>query len=193
MPSPVFRRRRAVAFAPSLLAVTRAPLLDLAFPKVNDFGMRIPSNPIANVVARVAACSAFILAAAVGSVRSASAQSAPVDLSGEWRLEFRSVPSTTDSSVKSAPWLNFTVTMVQVDSAIGGAMRSDGPSGQFGCKRRGNDVCEAGRMRLSWDEQDWQLFEFRLTPGDSNKGEGKAEIRFPTGATDRYAFTMVRP
>ena len=124
--------------------------------------------------------------------QSAPAQSVPASLAGEWRLEFRSVPSATDSSVKSAPWLNFTATLVQVDSTIGGAMRSDGPSGQFGCKRRSADVCEAGRMRLSWDEQDWQLFEFHLTPGDQSKGSGKAEIRFPTGATDRYSFTMVK-
>lgn len=122
----------------------------------------------------------------------AHAQPAVTNLAGEWRFEFRSEPSPTDPAVKSAPWLNFTVTLVQVDSAVGGAMRSDGPSGQFGCKRRGDDVCTAGRMRLSWDEQDWQLFEFRLAPGEKDKGTGKAEIRFPTGATDRYSFTMVR-
>ena len=60
------------------------------------------------------------------------------------------------------------------------------------CKRRGDDVCAAGRMRLSWDEQDWQTFEFRLTPGSTDKGSGRAEIRFPTGQTDRYTFTMTR-
>lgn len=121
----------------------------------------------------------------------ASAQTAP-PLAGEWRLEFRSEPSPTDSAVKSAPWLNFTAVVVQVDSAIGGSMRSDGPTGQFGCKRRGSEECSAGRMRLSWDEQDWQVFEFKLTPGATDRGTGKAEIRFPNGSIDRYSFTMTR-
>ncbi|MEO7998630.1 MAG: hypothetical protein ABI852_14370 [Gemmatimonadaceae bacterium] len=151
------------------------------------------SNPGENERMNTRWISSLLLsAAAVFGTQAAHAQSAATNLAGEWRFEFRSEPSPTDPAVKSAPWLNFTVTLVQVDSTIGGAMRSDGPSGQFGCKRRGDDVCSAGRMRLSWDEQDWQTFEFKLTPGEKDKGAGKAEIRFPTGATDRYSFTMVR-
>jgi hypothetical protein len=124
--------------------------------------------------------------------RAASAQASPADLAGEWRLEFRFEGNSADPASRPAPWLTFTATVVQVDSGVGGAMRSDGPSGQFGCKRRGDDVCSAGRMRLSWDEQDWQVFEFRLTPGAPEKGTGRAEIRFPNGATDKYSFTMTR-
>lgn len=121
-----------------------------------------------------------------------SAPSATPVLGGEWRLEFRSEANPADPSSRATPWLTFDATVVQVDSALGGAMRSTGPSGQFGCKRRGDDVCASGRMRLSWDEQDWQVFEFRLNSGSTDKGTGRAEIRFPTGQTDKYTFTMVR-
>ncbi|MEP6832465.1 MAG: hypothetical protein ABJB74_03685 [Gemmatimonas sp.] len=117
---------------------------------------------------------------------------AETSLAGDWKLEFRTTPNPADLQSKTAPWLTFIATLVQVDSAIGASMRSDGPSGQFGCKRRADDACSAGKMRLSWDEQDWQLFEFQLTPGSTDKGTGRAEIRFPTGQTDRYTFTMTR-
>lgn len=135
---------------------------------------------------------ALVLAVGFGAARSAPAQAAPVSLEGEWRLEFRSEPNPADPAARPAPWLTFTATVVQVDSGVGGAMRSTGPTGQFGCKRRGEDVCAGGRMRLSWDEQEWQTFEFRLTPGSRDTGSGRAEIRFPNGATDRYTFVMSR-
>lgn len=124
--------------------------------------------------------------------RPSLAQRPETTLAGEWKLEFRSAGNSADPQARTAPWLTFYATMVQVDSVIGAAMRSDGPTGQFGCKRRGDDACSAGRMRLSWDEQDWQVFEFQLTPGATDKGSGRAEIRFPTGQTDRYTFTMTR-
>jgi hypothetical protein len=38
--------------------------------------------------------------------------------------------------MKPAPWITFTATVVQLDSTLGGAMRSDGPTGQFGCRLR---------------------------------------------------------
>lgn len=116
----------------------------------------------------------------------------PISLEGQWRLEFRSEPGPADPTAKPTSWLTFNTVVVQVDSGVGGAMQSTGPTGQFACKRRGDDVCAGGRMRLSWDDQEWQVFEFKLTPGDPNRGAGKAEIRFPTGQTDRYTFTMVR-
>lgn len=137
--------------------------------------------------------SAFAAGGQEVNAQSADAsRSAVTNLAGEWRLEFRFESNSTDPAARPAPWLNFTATVVQVDSGVGGSMRSDGPSGQFGCKRRGDDVCAAGRMRLSWDEQDWQVFEFKLATGEKDRGSGKAEIRFPNGATDRYSFTMVR-
>lgn len=135
---------------------------------------------------------ALFLTAGLAAGRPSVAQSATPNLAGEWRLEFKFESNSADPASRPAPWLTFIATVVQVDSGVGGAMRSDGPSGQFGCKRRGDDVCSAGRMRLSWDEQDWQVFEFRLTSGTPDKGTGRAEIRFPNGATDKYSFTMVR-
>lgn len=126
------------------------------------------------------------------STRASHAQPPKVDVAGVWRLEFRSVANPADPQSRSTPWMTFTATLVQVDSTIGASMTSNGPSGQFGCKRRGDDTCTAGRMRLSWDEQDWQTFEFQLNADDKTKGAGKAEIRFPTGQTDRYTFTMTR-
>lgn len=134
----------------------------------------------------------LLLVAVLTATNEASAQAGKTGLAGEWRLEFRSEPNPADPASRATPWITFDATVVQVDSAMGGAMRSTGPSGQFGCKRRGDDVCASGRMRLSWDEQDWQLFEFRLDPGSTDKGTGRAEIRFPTGQTDKYTFTMVR-
>ena len=141
---------------------------------------------------RMGCASLALTAVAIVGGKTSNAQSAPTNLAGQWRLEFKSVANPADSSSRSAPWLTFTATVVQVDSALGGAMQSTGPSGQFGCKRHGDSVCDAGRMRLSWDEQDWQTFEFRLDQGSTTKGTGRAEIRFPTGSTDRYTFTMVK-
>lgn len=134
------------------------------------------------------------LAWACGSLipASAGAQTAAPSIAGEWRLEFRSAGSSADPEAKPTPWLTFDAMVVQVDSGVGGSMRSTGPTGQFGCKRRSETECAGGRMRLSWDEQDWQTFEFKLTPGSMDKGTGRAEIRFPTGQTDRYTFTMTR-
>ncbi|MBC8089863.1 MAG: hypothetical protein H7Z40_21595 [Phycisphaerae bacterium] len=91
---------------------------------------------------------AIIVGALIGG-RTLLAQPAVPNLAGEWRLEFSTVANAADPASRPARWLTFTATLVQVDSGVGGAMRSDGPSGQFGCKRRGNDVCTAGRMRLS--------------------------------------------
>lgn len=135
---------------------------------------------------------ALLVLCAVGGAQPAHAQKPSNPFEGEWRLEFRTEANPADPASRPAPWLTFTATVVQVDSGVGGAMRSTGPTGQFGCKRRGYDVCAAGRMRLSWDEQEWQTFEFRLLPESRDKGTGRAEIRFPTGATDKYTFTMTR-
>ena len=134
----------------------------------------------------------FVTVAGVAGGHAAFAQRAETNLTGEWKLEFRSAGSSADPQARPTPWLTFTATLVQLDSTVGAAMRSDGPSGQFGCKRRADDACSVGRMRLGWDEQDWQTFEFQLTPGSSDKGSGRAEIRFPTGQTDRYTFVMSR-
>ena len=138
----------------------------------------------------LAALLPLVAVATIGST--SAAQLTETNLAGEWKLEFRSAGTSADLQARPAPWLTFTATVVQLDSTVGAAMRSDGPSGQFGCKRRVPDVCTAGRMRLSWDEQDWQTFEFQLTPGSVDKGSGRAEIRFPTGQTDRYTFVMTR-
>lgn len=143
-------------------------------------------------LAERAVCLALLTVAWGSVATSASAQGATPSLAGEWRLEFRSAGSSADPDAKPAPWLTFDAVVVQIDSGVGGAMRSSGPTGQFGCKRRSDTECAAGRMRLSWDEQDWQTFEFKLTPGSVDKGTGRAEIRFPTGQTDRYTFTMSR-
>ena len=111
---------------------------------------------------------------------------------GEWRLAFTQQSNSGEPNMKPAPWYTFSATVVQLDSTIGGAMRTDGPSGQFGCKLRAR-VCAAGRMRLSWDEQDWQLFEFTLDSASTTKGAGRAEIRFPDGAVHKYTFVLTRP
>lgn len=114
---------------------------------------------------------------------------------GEWTLAFSAVSRSGDgaprSDAKPTPWLTFTAFVVQVDSTLGGAMRSDGPTGQFGCRLRAGS-CAAGRMRLSWDQQDWQVFEFTLDSGSSTAGTGRAEIRFPDGGVDRYTFMISR-
>ncbi len=117
---------------------------------------------------------------------------APAGYAGEWKLAFTSESRSGEPNLKPAPWLTFTATVVQVDSTLGGAMRSDGPTGQFGCRLRG-DVCTAGRMRLSWDEQDWQVFQFALDSGSTTRGTGRAELRFPDGAVHKYTFVITRP
>ncbi|MBL0171322.1 MAG: hypothetical protein IPP90_11420 [Gemmatimonadaceae bacterium] len=111
---------------------------------------------------------------------------------GEWKLAFTSQGNSGELTAKPTPWITFTATVVQVDSTLGGAMRSDGPNGQFGCRLRAG-ACTAGRMRLSWDEQDWQVFEFTLDAGSTTTGKGRAEIRFPDGGVDRYTFVISRP
>lgn len=116
---------------------------------------------------------------------------APTAPGGEWRLAFTSESNSGEPQMQKAPWITFAATVVQVDSALGGAMRSDGPTGQFGCKLR-DGACTAGRMRLSWDDQDWQVFEFRLDPGSATRGAGRAEIRFPDGAVHTYTFIISR-
>ena len=116
----------------------------------------------------------------------------PTDYRGEWKLAFTSESNSGEPNLKPAPWITFTATVVQVDSTLGGAMRSDGPTGQFGCKLR-EGACTAGRMRLSWDEQDWQVFQFTLDSGSATKGAGRAEIRFPDGAIHTYTFVISRP
>lgn len=113
----------------------------------------------------------------------------PSRYAGEWRIAFTTQSRTGEPDLKPSPWLTFSATVVQVDSALGGAMRSDGPTGQFGCKLRG-DACVAGRMRLSWDQQDWQHFE--VTFDAASTARGSAEIRFPDGSVHRYTFTMTR-
>jgi hypothetical protein len=118
---------------------------------------------------------------------------APKPYAGEWRLAFSTESRSGEPNLKPSPWLTFTATVVQLDSTLGGAMRSgDGPNGQFGCKLR-EGACKAGRMRLSWDDQDWQVFEFTLDAGSTSKGTGRAEIRFPDGATHKYTFVISRP
>ena len=133
-------------------------------------------------------CLAVILAfAIVAPVQRSSAQS----LAGEWKLDFRFVGRTSEPDAKPSPWLSFTAMVVQADSGLGATMRSSGPTGLFGCKLVGSSC--SGRMRLSWDEQDWQVFTFELAPGSRTSGTGRAEIRFPDGNTDRYTFTIVKP
>jgi hypothetical protein len=134
-----------------------------------------------------ATCLLVVLA---GSIASAQAP-VPSAFAGEWRLAFTTAGNAENPEARPAPWITFIATVVQVDSALGGAMRNaagDGPTGQFGCKLR-NGACTDGRMRLSWDGQDWQVFEFRLDASGS-RGTGRAEIRFPEGGTDRYTFVI---
>ncbi|MEO8624190.1 MAG: hypothetical protein ABI625_24125, partial [bacterium] len=127
---------------------------------------------------KVILLSALIALALTGDTSVAYGQSpVPGGLAGQWRLAFSTVSRSDEPEMRPTPWITFTATVVQVDSALGGAMRSEGPTGQFGCKLR-EGVCSAGRMRLSWDDQDWQVFEFRLDPGSTTKGSGRAEIRF---------------
>lgn len=116
----------------------------------------------------------------------------PKGYAGEWKLAFTSESNSGEPNMKPAPWLTFTTTVVQVDSTLGGAMRSDGPTGQFGCRLR-EGGCTAGRMRLSWDDQDWQVFQFKLDSGSTTKGAGRAEIRFSDGAIHKYTFVISRP
>ena len=120
------------------------------------------------------------------------AAQSPADYRGEWKLAFTSESSSSEPNLKPAPWITFTATVVQVDSTIGGAMRSDGPSGQFGCRLR-EGACTAGRMRLSWDDQEWQVFHFKLESGSATKGAGRAEIRYPDGQIHKYTFVISRP
>jgi hypothetical protein len=135
---------------------------------------------------------ALVALAFSGAGRVANGQApAPIGLAGQWRLAFTSASHSDEPEMRPAPWITFTATVVQVDSALGGAMRSDGPTGQFGCKLR-DGACTAGRMRLSWDEQDWQVFEFRLDPGSMTKGSGRAEIRFSDGEVHKYTFVISR-
>lgn len=118
--------------------------------------------------------------------------SARAGFAGEWRLAFTSERRSGEPTLKPAPWLTFNATVVQVDSTLGGAMRSDGPTGQFGCRLRG-DECAAGRMRLSWDDQEWQVFQFKMDAGSTTKGSGRAEIRFPDSSVHTYTFVLSRP
>lgn len=135
---------------------------------------------------------ARILFALIVAASSAYGQAPPAKgLGGEWRLAFTSESNSGEPQMQKAPWITFVATVVQVDSALGGAMRSDGLTGQFGCKLR-DGACTAGRMRLSWDDQDWQVFEFRLDPGSVTEGSGRAEIRFPDGAVHKYTFVITR-
>lgn len=110
---------------------------------------------------------------------------------GEWRLSFTSESNSGEPNLKPTPWITFTATVVQLDSTLGAAMRSDGPTGQFGCRLR-EGACTGGRMRLSWDDQDWQVFQFKLDSGSTTKGAGRAEIRFPDGAIHKYTFVISR-
>jgi len=132
--------------------------------------------------------SAINLAFAFGGLEAQTTP--PSRYAGEWKIAFTTESRTGEPNLKPSPWLAFTATVVQVDSALGGAMRSDGPTGQFGCKLRG-DACVEGRMRLSWDAQDWQLFEVSFDGGSTARGA--AEIRFPDGSVHRYTFAMTRP
>ena len=117
---------------------------------------------------------------------------APTRLAGEWKLAFTSESNSGEPTLRPSPWITFTATVVQIDSTLGGAMRSDGLTGQFGCRLR-EGACTAGRMRLSWDEQDWQVFQFTFDPGSATKGAGRAEIRFADGAIHKYTFVISRP
>jgi hypothetical protein len=74
-----------------------------------------------------------------------------------------------------------------VDSTLSGAMRSD----RTVWLPTPGDT--AGRMRLSWDEQDWQVFQFALDSGSTTRGTGRAELRFPDGAVHTYTFVITRP
>ena len=139
--------------------------------------------------AGIAATLASVLGT-VGFERTAHAQSTG-GYAGEWTLAFASESRSGEPNLKPSPWITFTATVVQVDSTLGGAMRSDGLTGQFGCRLRGG-ACTAGRMRLSWDDQDWQLFEFTLDAGSTSNGAGRAEIRFPDGVVHRYTFVISR-
>lgn len=133
-------------------------------------------------------CTSIAALVLAGTARAQTAKA----FAGEWKLAFTQQSNSGEPNMKPTPWMTFTATVVQVDSVIGGAMRSDGPSGQFGCRLR-EGACSAGRMRLSWDDQDWQVFEFRLDPASTTKGTGRAEIRFPDGTIHKYTFVMSRP
>ena len=134
-----------------------------------------------------------IVLSAIGALWAGTLRAqAPSAYAGEWKLAFASESRSGEPNLKPSPWLTFTATVVQVDSTLGGAMRSDGPTGQFGCRLRGSE-CTAGRMRLSWDDQEWQVFQFKLEAGSATKGAGRAEIRFPDGSAHTYTFVMTRP
>lgn len=133
----------------------------------------------------------FSVASVLVLAGSAEAQAAK-PYAGEWKLAFTQESNSGEPTMKPTPWYTFTATVVQLDSTLGGAMRTDGPSGQFGCRIR-ERACTAGRMRLSWDDQDWQLFEFKLDSASNTKGSGRAEIRFPDGAVHKYSFLISRP
>lgn len=146
-----------------------------------------PERRDADTMRAIVLSALFALAAFGGPARA----QATTSIEGEWRLAFSSESNSGEPQIKPASWITFTATVVQVDSALGGAMRSDGPTGQFGCKLR-DGACSAGRMRLSWDDQDWQVFEFRLDAGSTTRGTGRAEIRFPDGALHKYTFVISR-
>ena len=50
---------------------------------------------------------------------------APTRLAGEWKLAFTSESNSGEPTLRPSPWITFTATVVQIDSTLGGAMRSD--------------------------------------------------------------------
>ena len=146
--------------------------------------------------------SGFLLAALAiagsGDARDAHAQAAAGQpkvetpaVAGEWRLDFRFESNSAQPADPPAAWITFDATVKQVGDTVTATLQSDGPTGQASCVFR-DGLCRDGRMRLSWDEQDWQVFEFGLAPQSTTKGSGRAEIRFPDGERHRYSFVMTR-
>jgi hypothetical protein len=114
-----------------------------------------------------------------------------VDISGEWRLAFRFESNSAQPADTPAPWITFDAVVKQVGDSVTATLQSDGPTGQFSCTFR-DGVCTNGKMRLSWDAQDWQVFELTLAPESTTKGAGRAEIRFPDGERHRYTFVLTK-
>jgi len=114
-----------------------------------------------------------------------------VAIAGEWRLDFRFESNSAQPADPPAAWITFDATVKQAGDTVTATLQSDGPTGQASCVFR-DGLCRDGRMRLSWDEQDWQVFEFGLAPQSTTKGSGRAEIRFPDGERHRYSFVMTR-
>ncbi len=98
---------------------------------------------------------------------------APGLFAGNWAAEFTFDRNTANQREPIHPWFTFAVQLAQEGDRLRGRMSGTSLNVSGVISGQVQNTVFQGTMRLSWDQHDWELLTFTLTP-DGKRAVGKA-------------------